>query len=325
MPRVLKDLFLSTKRQYVWEDFSGGAKGINEGNAGLFVTQILLAPEREIPVVVVSRCSKSGNFVVDPHELAKSLAGLAVVFCSESKDTYLLSDALREANIDARALGCFDGGVRMYMPEFHGGSDPYRHTLWTRTFLETKAPNEQIKLIARKVASYSVGLRVPQGFARTIEDFDLKNDAEQSSRTAESGEVGEHVAALRKQVKGLQEALDRLKGEAEQVNPLRVQIEQANDRTRYIQGLNQLMERELGSLTEDKDALQRRVHNLKAQIDQLESLRRESESTSVFLGSELIDGLIRNSWSPIGSYVRLLQARYPERVVFLPEALDSAD
>lgn len=322
IPNILKDLFQTAQTPYPWEDFRGKVKQIRAENAELFVEGILLNPARDVPVVVVSRTVKSNIFSLPPEDLAQALLGIAVVFETEEHNPYLLSGALRTCGIDPRLLSCFDGGVRVYLPGFSARTDPYRHPLWTRASIETRGLTESLRNIARRVAAFSVGLRTPPGFARQIEEHDLKVITENASRLAVSGQASEHVEALQRKVQALQERLNQTRVEAQQVPTLRMRIEELEDRIRYMSGIEQLVLQENDSLKKEQDNLARKVHRLSVQIQTADSLREEQANA---VTPEILDDVLSGTWSPVGTYLRLLQARYPNRMVLLPKGLSSAD
>lgn len=324
VPNVLKDLFKTAPVPWVWEDYSGNPKLIHGGNAQTFVDGVLLHPERRLPVVVVSRTAHGDEFIVDPKDLSKALLGIAVVFVVDEKCSFVLSDAMRESGIPDALLGCYDGGVRMYLPSFHPGTDPYKHILWTRSFLEGRQEKERARLIARKIALHTVDLLVPAGFARLIEDHDLKVAAEFTSSTAAEGDLAAQVGALKAEVQALQEHVESLRKEAQQVPTLRAALRDRDQKISYRDELIDMVNIETETIRAEKVEMARQAHNFKAQLAQAEEALK-SASAGLTFDVELLDGVLREGKVPsVGAFVRLLGARYPDRLVLLPTALTSA-
>ena len=325
VPNILKDLFKTAPVPWVWEDYSGVPKSLNSRNGQTFVDGVLLNPDRGLPVVVVSRTAHGDKYIVDPGELSKALLGIAVVFAVEEKCQFLLSDALQEARISNSLLGCFDGGVRMYLPSFSVGSDPYKHSLWTRSFLEGRNQKDRVRLIARKIAIHTVDLRVPTGFARLVEDHDLKRASELTSRTVSHGNIEAQVLALKAEVKALQDYVERLRKEAQQVPALRAALSDREQKISYQDGLIELANIETETIKSEKADFARQVHNYKAQLSQAEeALRAAPAGLNFDLG--LLDGVLKEGKFPsLGAFVRLLGARYQDRLLLLPTAYSTAD
>lgn len=324
VPNVLKDLFNTADKPFPWEDFGGDTKQVRSDNADMFIQGILLNPARDIPVVVASRTIKSDAFTIPPRDLRKALYGIAVVFEVGRGSPFLLNEALKANGIDPRMRSCYDGSIRVYLPGFSAESDPYKHTLWTRTFIESKDTQEATRVIARKVAAYSVDLRTPPGFTRLIEEHDLKVATEHASSLENAAPSAEQVEAMQRRVKVLLTSLDHAKAEAQQVPALRMRLEELESRSRYSSELEQLTLQENAILKGELEESKHRLFNMRAQLDQAEARQRsEAETPSSF--QDILDGIAGQEWSPIGAHARVLQARYPDRLVLLPKALSSAD
>lgn len=77
-----------------------------------------------LPIVVVTKNSL-GDFVANPTEIARASFGTCeVVALADVEATYRLTD-----HLGRRALSCFKGAARVYMPGFSSESDPLKHPL----------------------------------------------------------------------------------------------------------------------------------------------------------------------------------------------------
>ncbi|MBC8071848.1 MAG: hypothetical protein IAG13_26210, partial [Deltaproteobacteria bacterium] len=89
----------------------------------------MLAPERTVPIVLVSVDNGSRDPMIDPGELARRLAGMATVcFIDAVRSSHRLKEELVAAGFSDK-FGCYNGGVRILWPGIVSGDDPYQHTL----------------------------------------------------------------------------------------------------------------------------------------------------------------------------------------------------
>lgn len=85
----------------------------------------LQAPERRLPVVVVSRTRESGGVLLDTAALARELTGIGHVrVLAASQASWALTGAI------GAQLSVWDGAVRVYFPGFAPTDDPRRHRVW---------------------------------------------------------------------------------------------------------------------------------------------------------------------------------------------------
>ena len=316
VPSVLQSLFQTAITEDLRKNLNGIPLELNRENIENVVNDVLLNPERKLPVLIVSRSTGDEELCVDPIGLGRSLQGMAVV-CSLAKGCGIsLTHALRAASVDWKHLGCWDGSVRVYLPGFTPSSDPKKHSLWFRQFLELKHSGERIRFVARKVAANVIELQYPSGFSRIIEDHDLRVAGEESLRISKSGKSKEQVVALQGEVRLLQEANQSLRLDADQVSGLRNTISQ-------LEGLFEESNQERKFAQEDAEQQRQRAGKLAMELKLIKQ-KLPIEQIEV-TPSWLLDGLIQEQWNPYGAYVRLLQSRYSDHVIFLPEALKSAD
>jgi hypothetical protein len=85
-----------------------------------FASSRLLSRVRRLPVVLVSRTTHSGKWLIDPSDLSDSLAGIAETYCLFDKWAgFALTDAV------GKPYSCFNGAVRVYWPDFDPDETPY--------------------------------------------------------------------------------------------------------------------------------------------------------------------------------------------------------
>jgi hypothetical protein len=98
---------------------------LRDEDLGNFI-QILESPTRTHPVVLVSVHEQSKSYLINPHDLADHLSGIAHVIVAESS---MVAQALSYQL--PRWLTCYDGAIRVYWPGFKRASQTIDHRLWT--------------------------------------------------------------------------------------------------------------------------------------------------------------------------------------------------
>jgi hypothetical protein len=265
VPKIFRDLLRKSPASQIWSNFKGDARWVREDGIEDFVANVLLNPERDLPVVYISNAASSGNPLVDPDVLAKTLDGLAVVFVQFFENKFLLSDELQKKGLD-RQLSCFDGGVRLFQPGLSRDADPFKHPLWLRTFLERKPATIRPRIIARSVATSAAGLKLPPAFTRLIEDFDLQNAKAKSAQSAATGNAANQVSTLQDEVRALESALEYTKTELASIPGLRQEIEAFKaEATYYLEACGQA-ERERDVLKDELQRTRKQVFDMQAKL-----------------------------------------------------------
>ena len=319
LPRVLKDLLRSAPDPMPWSDFKAEVKEVNEQNMDLFVEKVLLNPDRDMPVVYVSRSARTGgDFSLDPNGLAKALDGLAMVFAQSFQDPRLLTEALVDAGagVDAaKLLSCFDGGVRLYRTGFSIASDVHSHPLWTKSRLEAKSESGRARMISASVVAQTVPQRFPRGFSRLIEEFDLEQSRLLDRRMEAEGDLARQLAAKSAHIKALEDALEQSRAEAAVVPLLQQKVQSLDDQ--YLKALhdNERLEQESEERRQETGRLRLRV----------ETQPEPQSNTKATDHEELLRNLLEEKGTSIGSSLRILQALYPDRVEVHQKGLETAD
>jgi hypothetical protein len=168
-------------------------------------------------------------------------------------------------------LSCYDGGVRLFHPGLSQNSDPYKHTLWLRSFLEKKPLPVRSKIIANSIAASVVGSRVPPSFARLIEDFDVQAARSKTAHMAAFGDAAGQILAFENQVKILDEALASSRAEASVIPGLRRELETYKSNANiYLEACDEA-ERGRDYFKDELDKTRRLLFNLRTQLNTKES------------------------------------------------------
>ena len=106
------------------------------------------APRRPAPLILVSVDNGTREPLVDPHELARRLAGMVkVVWLSMVNASSRLKDELMTRGFSEK-FGCFHGGVRILWPGIEKGDNPYDHLLLLPMRLETMPVRTRTEQVA---------------------------------------------------------------------------------------------------------------------------------------------------------------------------------
>lgn len=98
---------------------------IKAADVDRFANDILLAPHRTLPVVVISPDAWNGNYLVDPDDTFEAIKGFAHVAVMDTKWA-----AFKLTDVVDKELSCYNGAVRIYWPGFTLKSNPFDHRLY---------------------------------------------------------------------------------------------------------------------------------------------------------------------------------------------------
>jgi len=309
--RTLADQAVADKR---WEVFKPQSIAFDEsGLPGLIAD--LLDPDRDVPLVVVSR--RRGELLVNPDKLAYGWLGIAHV-CHESEGNQKrMTDILQEVGASDR-LGCWDGAVRVYFPGFNPNSNFYEHPLFTKTQLHDWTPDQSIQRISRSIVLRSVQARAPKGFFRLVEQIDL--ETAQTRAEALVGTTGtERLAALEDQVATLQGALVQAQIELDGKNTLALENNRLN-----------LYLVEFGQENESLEAANRTLRrDLLSSREQLTTFKKAldtagEEAVSGMVPETILRSMLLGELGNVEAIVKVISAKYADRIEFLPSAIKGA-
>jgi hypothetical protein len=260
---------------------------------GMQFKSILEDPNRQAPIVLVSRDFRTGEFLLDPQNLGWLLAGAASVYEASSSGL----DKELEWCLGAR-FSCWNGMVRVYQPGMsvaaHSTAKRQRYfsgrqilELGTDTVVETL-----VRGIARRAEPSPVGcIASIEGVAaleREARLAELKATAGESNQGEWIALLEETNAALQKEVNDRDSAIQRLKNE------------------------NADSADKVAKLEYDKKALQARfaANDLEAQ-----SLKSRADAASS------IDALPET----LSEVISLICRIYPDRIAFSENGVKSAE
>ncbi len=154
-PRVVRDI-CSKAPAYVGDmQVLATPYVLRQNGLGNLLT-LLFSNLRRLPVVVLSPYARGEPNIIDPAQLARNLAGVAVVVQADNPEVTLdLTDEI------GRQLSCFNGAARIYWPGFSKSSDPHSHRLFLGTWIEQVGSTVATRAIERTVFAVAAFRFVP--------------------------------------------------------------------------------------------------------------------------------------------------------------------
>ena len=141
-----------------FECYQGGERATGQvvevlpGEAARFACETILSPQRELPIVAVSRYI-NGETAVDPAQAQRVLAGLAVVATYGGETATALRERL------GWQLACYNGAVRVYWPGCTSRDVSSVHRVWMGREVSVKgfahARQLQRECLRRRASAFS--------------------------------------------------------------------------------------------------------------------------------------------------------------------------
>ena len=267
-------------------------KDLRVGKGNLF-ERLLVSRERACPILLVSQVHPNRGYAVNPTELAKQLAGVAVVFQSENSEVDEELDSLL-----GERFGCRKGAIRIYFTGLDPTRprEPERHRYILPKDIDEWGCDKTIDIIVRGIARRSTR---PKGVLTPL-------DVEAVNRQRRLVQLREEQSSTSKD-EWIQ-LLDVLEKENETLRNDKAQVEA--DKLSLEDRIDSLQD-ELRRLEWDKAALKDSLKQTNPPADQhslktiLENMKRLPETLS--------------------EVVELIRAIHPDRIAFTERAIKSAE
>lgn len=211
-----------------------------------FVRYELLDPARSAPIALLTK-DDSGQWLVDPRSLTDEWLSLAEMVALPSREaSFRLTGELED-----KALSCFSGAARIYLPGFSKDDNPFRHPLLLPRRLADKDHRMRIAMTMARmsVSSYTPieGLQALRDHRAVEYDRRTEELAEGLRKAAEEGAGSATWEAL-----ALEYDADnqRLKAAIEQ---LREQLVEEEHKVRGLRFQLQQVRRAVGGETDASD------------------------------------------------------------------------
>ncbi len=182
---------------------------IRDEDVELFI-QLLVSPDRRLPIVFVTGRNFDGSSSTDVTHLANQLSGIAYVCVTDSTDvTFALRDSI------GNELNAYDGAVRIYWPGFSTSDPPYRHKLWVHGKVEAadQVGGGFARQLLRTLSRLSTSRHMP-GFIRW-EDVQRRRLLQSASNATDEAELKELLHLALEENDGFAEKIEALRSELE--------------------------------------------------------------------------------------------------------------
>lgn len=315
---------------------------LTEDNFDRFIER-LVKPERRIPILAIARTRDedgAGDYLVDPYKLAKKIRGSAIVYMID-KSSFALRNRLFETFVKGKPsykYGIANGSMRVFFPGVNLDDEEgsQRHHFYT----EHKLSQSNVSVISNDVC----GAITRMYRRRSNEAVDLSSVKVQEERS--------HREALSQRVKALERKTEKSEKPAFDINGLHTEQELKEYIALLEEDNAKLFEtekahREYIDLLEadslcgdDPSVHDDEIQNLKAEIDQINGNLRAKEYRINELSDDkrlleqqcdayrcqaaVLHELTEFPSDAIGS-LRLAEQAFGARLVFLPEAVSSAE
>lgn len=241
------------------------------------IVDLLLHPDRDYPVVLVTPENASGAPLVDPDALARALIGLAEVqLVLTPRGCRLLARELHERGASERH-GVYDGALRLYRPGMRVEDPLPRHPLLLRQGFQRRPEEERLPWLARWIARALAEEAAPVRRERRLAPPTVEPP------TAEPQTAGEGAvpAALEEERSRLRTEVERLGAENTELRAdnteLRALLAQAGQELREAVGRAEEAERARRRAEAERDRAVREreaAWNLDTVLDALQAARR---------------------------------------------------
>lgn len=308
------------------ERATGQVLEVSSEEAAQFATGTILSPQRELPVIAVSRYA-NGEAAVDAAQVQRVLAGVAVVATYDSDAATALREHL------GHRLSCYNGAVRVYWPGCSTRDASGTHRVWMSREVArsgfSHARQLQAECLRRRADAFSRELfesvqrdvereKMRQRIAE-LESVELRLQEAQTSGTAAPGRMAELEATNNELKRQLRVRTDEIRRLRQALSDAANSRQPAGEEAQHEQ-----MRQRIGELEEQIEGLNAEARSWREQYEASER-RSEREGNRWRAVMTHNDWVGRGLWelrSGLAPYVeRHFTALYPGRVLDELQAL----
>ncbi len=185
----------------------------------------MTAPDRRVPIILVSTDLFSERPLVDPQSMANVLTGLAETWVIDKWGSYALTENV------GKELSCYGGAVRIYWPGFRKTDDPYSHYLYLPAKLNSLDQDNRplsAELLRRFSQASTFGFSYGSVIRASVEKIevmrakelgDMRRKAEDSGDYRQLFELSDKEnGTLSGEISTLKERLTQVEGDLEAAN-----------------------------------------------------------------------------------------------------------
>lgn len=209
-PGLVSSLIQSVGMRLGGHNFNLAPLSVRDHTSYDLFIEHLLSPSRKTPLVVQSFVPNQR--MIANNGLCRRLAGIAHVYSLSPVFARKLSDEI------GKEMSVFDGGIRIYAPDFEKSDEPSIHRLFLRRFIQQ---GENYKVVARHIAQdvAALGMRTNQIGKEVLSFSDVsaalhKHRSEERDAALSTGQSENSdalIESLKKQVQSLEAQVDDAK------------------------------------------------------------------------------------------------------------------
>jgi len=268
--------------------------------------KVLLAPGRAIPALVISQPNALGaGPLVNPDAVATGLRGMATVaHFADKRASWIFKDYMASKGFDGKLWGCYDGAVRLFLPQVRPIDTPYRHKLWLAQVLADAEWERRQESVIVEATGAQVRTNMPPRFILALDDLDHRTREEAALSQVRSREADHEGAQAR--ARDLEAAVNRLH----------------NDKD-LLEKVVEIGDSEIGGLKRERDELQSKLHNA---VSRLAALMQSEDGATPEVNDEILASIdaVSTGEPTLVEALTFLSWRYPNRVKVLDKAWKSA-
>ena len=173
--------------------FAGRVYDVTKPRAAPFAEFVRAGPsERRLPVVVISPVNGvGGNYLLAPKDLAKMLRGLAHVMTLNKRSRWYSSDL-------PLTHPCFNGAVRVYLPDYAEDDPPGMHKYWRPDLLSAAEGKD----VSAELSQFIFEKMWSQDYENSV----LASLRQERIEEATQSQVRQHVETVRQRIRSEVEA-----------------------------------------------------------------------------------------------------------------------
>lgn len=182
-PRVVRDICARSPTYVGDMRIEAAPYNLRQDELSYLLT-LLSSNLRRLPIVLLSPYARGEPNLIDADQLARNLAGVAVVVRIE--DPEVTWDFVDEVG---RQLSCFNGGARIYWPGFSKEADPRGHRLFLASRIEQAGPALASRIIERTIFAVAAFRFVPdQRISEVIRAVEIADRQRQINEKKAAGD-----------------------------------------------------------------------------------------------------------------------------------------
>ena|GEM_PF-1153725 len=271
---------------------------LNVGSGNVLCDRIKDA-ERLCPLIFVTREFDTDKYLVDPHRLARLLAGTAIVYEATSKDVNNELEWLLQ-----KSFRCWNGMVRVYQPQvdFDSTFDARRHRFFTKLLIQEFGPHDVEDMLIRGITRRSRTL-----VSKAVTSLEDLATRQREARLCELRKAADDTSK--------DEWIELLEQDNKEVAARAAKL---SEEVAQLEG-----ERDLSDVARDQDADNLAKQGFKYKQERQRAVEAESRARVLESQIEVVNTL-SSLPANLSSVIGLIEHLHPNQIVFTEQAKQKA-